>query len=128
MFSYLGNKCNQVAGKTKSCNKCGKTGHFKDMCRSGKRTGKRKECEDKSFKPDDFESQPVTRLAVQVSTKSYTANNIKPPSAYRHRQADLEMLADTGSQAVIMGTNQLGQLGLTVRDLMQCALSLTRRR
>ena len=51
------------------------------------------------------ESQPVIRLAVQVSTKSYTANNIKPPSAYKHRQADLEMLADTGSQAVIMGTN-----------------------
>ena len=60
------------------------------------------------------ESQPVIRLAVQVSTKSYSANNIKPPSAYKHRQADLEMLADTGSQAVIMGTNQLGQLGLTV--------------
>ena len=74
------------------------------------------------------ESQPVIRLAVQVSTKSYTENNIKPPSAYKHRQADLEMLADTGSQAVIMGTNQLGQLGLTVRDLMQCAMSLTRRR
>ena len=74
------------------------------------------------------ESQPVIRLAVQVSTKSYSANNIKPPSAYRHRQADLDMLADTGSQAVIMGTNQLGQLGLTVRDLMQCAMTLTRRR
>ena len=28
------------------------------------------------------ESQPVIRLAVQVSTKSYTANNIKPPSAF----------------------------------------------
>ena len=41
----------------------------------------------------------MIRLAVQVSTKSYTANAIKPPSAYRHRQADLEMLADTGSQA-----------------------------
>ena len=26
------------------------------------------------------ESQPVIRLAVQVSTKSYTTNNIKPPS------------------------------------------------
>ena len=74
------------------------------------------------------ESQPVIRLAVQVSTKSYSENNIKPPSAYKHRQADLEMLADTGSQAVIMGTNQLGQLGLTVRDLMQCAMSLSRRR
>ena len=73
-------------------------------------------------------SQPVIKLSVQVSTKSYSENNIKPPSAYRHRQADLEMLADTGSQAVIMGTNQLGQLGLTVRDLMQCAMSLTRRR
>ena len=73
-------------------------------------------------------SQPVIKLSVQVSTKSYSENNIKPPSAYRHRQADLEMLADTGSQAVIMGTNQLGQLGLTVRDLMQCARSLSRRR
>ena len=71
------------------------------------------------------ESQPVIRLAVQVSTKSYTENNIKPPSAYRHRQADLEMLADTGSQAVIMGANQLGQLGLTVRDLMECEMSLS---
>ena len=71
------------------------------------------------------ESQPVIRLAVQVSTKSYSANNIKPPSAYKHRQADLEMLADTGSQAVIMGTNQLGQLGLTVRDLMDCEMSLS---
>ena len=71
------------------------------------------------------ESQPVIRLAVQVSTKSYSANNIKPPSAYRHRQADMEMLADTGSQAVIMGTNQLGQLGLTVRDLMDCEMSLS---
>ena len=71
------------------------------------------------------ESQPVVRLAVQVSTKSYTENNIKPPSAYRHRRADLDMLADTGSQAVIMGTNQLGQLGLTVRDLMECEMSLS---
>ena len=71
------------------------------------------------------ESQPVIRLAVQVSTKSYTANNIKPPSAYRHRQADLSMLADTGSQAVIMGTNQLGQLGLTVWDLLECEMSLS---
>ena len=62
-------------------------------------------------------------MTVQVSTKSYTENNIKPPSAYRHRQAVLEMLADTGSQAVITGTNQLGQLGLTVRDLMDCEMS-----
>ena len=71
------------------------------------------------------ESQPVIKLSVQVSTKSYSENNIKPPSAYRHRQADLEMLADTGSQAVIIGTNQLGQLGLTVRDLMDCEMSLS---
>lgn len=63
------------------------------------------------------ESQPVIKLSVQVSTKSYSENNIKPPSAYRHRQADLEMLADTGSQAVIMATNQLGQLGLKMKEV-----------
>ena len=59
------------------------------------------------------ESQPVIKLSVQVSTKSYSENNIKPPSAYRHRQADLEMLADT----VIMATNQLGQLGLKMKEV-----------
>ena len=35
------------------------------------------------------------------------------------------MLADNGNQAVIMGTNQLSQLGLTVRDLMECQMSLS---
>ena len=59
----------------------------------------------------------MIKLYFQVSTKSYSENNIKPPSAYRHRLADLEMLADTGSQAVIMATNKLGQLGLKMKEV-----------
>ena len=45
----------------------------------------------------------MIRLAVQVSSKVNSENNIKLPSSYKHRKADMEILANTGSQAVLMG-------------------------
>ena len=62
--------------------------------------------------------QPYIKLDVRVDTKAYRDQNIRPPSAYKHRAAEMSMLADTGCQATVMGSKQLSQLGLSVGDLM----------
>ena len=161
----------------KTCNKCKRRGHFKDMCRSSRRTHSVQEdsadqlntafVEERNNQPENFqcnsltfgeiaalrysvmkvsqelrsinkvkiphmlqenlkwvirkaESQPMIKMSLRVSSKSYIENGVRPPSAYKHREVDLDMLANTGSQAVLMGPHQLGQLGLTDKDLMEC--------
>ena len=47
----------------------------------------------RSFKP-----QPFIKLDVRVDTKSYRDQNIRPPSAYKHRAAEMSMLADARRQ------------------------------
>ena len=69
--------------------------------------------------------QPHIKLTVRVDTRSYRDNDIRPPSAYKHRTADMTSLADTGCQALVMGPQQLTQLGLTKCDLMECEQRLT---
>ena len=61
---------------------------------------------------------PNIRVAVKVDTKSYIENDIKPPSAYMHREADFLVLADTEAQCTIMGPNQLARLPLSRSDLI----------
>ena len=61
---------------------------------------------------------PNIRVAVKVDTKSYIENDIKPPSAYKHIEADLLALADTGAQCTTMGPNQMARLGLSRSDLI----------
>ena len=56
---------------------------------------------------------PNIHVAVKVDTKSYIENDIKLPSAYKHRDADLLALAVTGAQCTTMGPNQLARLGLS---------------
>ena len=70
-------------------------------------------------------SQPCLRLSVNIDTKSYRDNNVKPPSAFKHRSAEMKALADTGCQAVCMGPAQLPGLGLSVKDLMEVDLRLS---
>ena len=60
---------------------------------------------------------PNIHVAVKVDTKSYIENDIKLPSAYKHRDADLLALAVTGAQCTTMGPNQLARLGLSRCDL-----------
>merc|ERR1739844_415161 len=69
--------------------------------------------------------QPCLRLSVNIDTKSYRVNNVKPPSAFKHRSAEMMSLADTGCQAVCMGPAQLPGLGLSVKDLMEVDLRLS---
>ena len=40
--------------------------------------------------------QPCIRLSVNIDTRSYRDNRVKPPSALKHRSADMTALADTG--------------------------------
>ena len=47
--------------------------------------------------------QPCLRLTVNIDTKSYRDNKVKPPSAFKHRSAEMMALADTGCQAVCIG-------------------------
>ena len=61
---------------------------------------------------------PNIHVAVKVDTKSYIENDIKPPSAYMHREADFLVLADTEAQCTIMGPNQLARLPLSRSDLI----------
>ena len=70
-------------------------------------------------------TQPCLRLSVNVDTRSYRDNKVKPLAAFKHRSADLEALADTGCQAVCMGRGQLPSLGLSVNDLMEVDLRLS---
>ena len=51
--------------------------------------------------------QPCLRLSVKIDTQSYRDQSEKPPSALKHRTADMPALADTGCQAVCMGPEQL---------------------
>jgi len=67
---------------------------------------------------------PNLQVSVRVDTKSYYDNNIRPPSAFRHREAEIFGLADTGAQVVTMGPNQLSRLGLTKDDLIQVEMNL----
>ena len=43
---------------------------------------------------------PNTKVSVKVDAQSYRDQDIRPPSAFKHRNADLLALADTGCQAV----------------------------
>ena len=67
---------------------------------------------------------PNLHVSVRVDTKSYYDNNIRPPSAFKHREADILALADTGAQVVTMGPNQLSRLGLTKNDLIPVEMNL----
>ena len=69
--------------------------------------------------------QPCLRLSVNIDTKSYRDNKVKPPSAFKHRSAEMMALADTGCQAVCIGPAQLPGLGLSVKDLMEVDLRLS---
>ena len=69
--------------------------------------------------------QPCIRLSVNIDTRSYRDNRVKPPSALKHRSADMTALADTGCQAVCMGPGQLTRIGLSVKDLMEVDLKLS---
>ena len=69
--------------------------------------------------------QPCLQLTVSIDTQSYRDNNVKPPSALKHRTADMSALADTGCQAVCMGPGQLTRTGLSVKDLMEVDLRLS---
>ena len=69
--------------------------------------------------------QPCLRLSVNIDTRSYRENKMKPPSALKHRTADMTALADTGCQAVCMGPGQLTGIGLSVKDLMEVDLRLS---
>ena len=40
-------------------------------------------------------SPPYIKLQVRVDTKAFLDNSFKPPSAYRHRTAEMSVLADT---------------------------------
>ena len=68
---------------------------------------------------------PNTRVSVKVDAQSYRDQDIRPPSAFKHRNADLVALADTGCQAVCMGPQQLSQLGLSKCDLMGVQMRLS---
>ena len=70
-------------------------------------------------------SQPCLKLSVKVDTQSYRDQSEKPPSALKHRSADMPALADTGCQAVCMGPEQLHSVGLSVGDLMPVDLRLS---
>ena len=63
--------------------------------------------------------------AAKVNTQSYRDQSEKPPSALKHRTADMPALADTGCQAVCMGPEQLHSVGLSVGDLMPVDLRLS---
>ena len=67
---------------------------------------------------------PYVKVSVKVDTQSYRDQNIRPPSAYRHREADILALADTGCAAVCMGPEQLPKLGLSRSDLMAAQMEL----
>ena len=69
--------------------------------------------------------QPLITLGVRVDTRAYRQQNIKPPSAYRHREAEMTVLADSGCQATCMGTAQLSKLGLSVSDLLEVDFRMT---
>ena len=69
--------------------------------------------------------QPCIRLSVNIDTQSYRENKVKPPSALKHRSADMTALADTGCQAVCMGPGQLTRTGLSINDLMEVDLRLS---
>ena len=68
---------------------------------------------------------PDTRVSVRVDTQSYRDQNIRPPSAFKHRVADFVALADTGCQAVCIGPTHLSKLGLSKCDLMEVVMSLS---
>ena len=68
---------------------------------------------------------PFIRLKVEVDTKAYRFNSIKPPSAYKHRTAVMDALADSGCQACCMGLEQLPRLGLSTNDLLECDMKLS---
>ena len=68
--------------------------------------------------------QPYLSLQVRVDTRAYRDQSFTPPSAFKHRTADMSALADTGCQAVCMGTEQLTRLGLSCMDLLEVDLRL----
>ena len=68
---------------------------------------------------------PNLRVSVRVDTQSYRDQSIHPPSAFKHRVADLLALADTGCQAVCIGPLQLSKLGLSKCDLMEVKMRLS---
>ena len=68
---------------------------------------------------------PNLRLSVRVDTQSYRDLSIRPPSAFKHRVADLLALADTGCQATCIGPLQLSKLGLSKDDLMDVEMRLS---
>ena len=67
---------------------------------------------------------PNIQVSVKVDTKAYLKNNIKPPSAYKHREVDVLGLADTGAQVTTIGQNQLSRLGLSKKDLLEADMTL----
>ena len=68
--------------------------------------------------------QPFIKLQVRVDTKAYKYHNFKPPSPYRHRSAEMPVLADSGCQASCMGPRELNKLGLTEKDLLEVEMKL----
>ena len=68
--------------------------------------------------------QPFIKLQVRVDTKAYKYHNFKPPSSYRHRSAEMPVLADSGCQASCMGPRELNKLGLTEKDLLEVEMKL----
>lgn len=69
-------------------------------------------------------SHPALTLGVGVPATAYRKNGFKPPSAYKYRSADMNSLADDSCQSVVMGTDQLRQLGLPPSDILTPALRL----
>ena len=70
-------------------------------------------------------SPPNLRVSVRVDTQSYRDQSIRPPSAFKHRVADMLALADTGCQATCIGPLQLSKLGLSRCDLMEVEMRLS---
>ena len=70
------------------------------------------------------QAAPNTRLSVKIDTQSYRDQNIRPPSAFKHRNADIVALADTGCQAVCIESQHLSQLGLSKCDLVEVQMKL----
>ena len=68
---------------------------------------------------------PNVKLSVRVDAQSYRDQSIRPPSAFKHRVADILALADTGCQAVCIGPTDLSKLGLSKCDLMEVEMRLS---
>ena len=93
----------------KFCRLWNKRGHFQRVCKATIEEDF-DEFEDIKMLYDELKwiisqppAQPYIRLQVRVDTKAFHQNNFKQPSAYRHRSAEMPVLADTGCQACVIG-------------------------